>query len=158
MIPNGPLRAFAKEREHRREIRHREEEDVELLGHARELEDGLGDDPERALAPDEELAQIDAGVVLLERTVELEHLAAHQHHGEPKDPLPRQAIADHLHPAGVGGDVTADVARPLRGEIHRPGQPERRRVLVHGLGDRAGLHAHRAAEDVDRIDPPHARE
>ena len=41
-------------------------EEFEALRQGRELQRGLGDDAQRALAADKELAQIEAGVVLLE--------------------------------------------------------------------------------------------
>jgi hypothetical protein len=75
MTVNGPAARLFEQREHALQIGHREEEHVDLLGQPRELQRRLGDDPENALAADEELPQVDAGVVLLERAVELEHLA-----------------------------------------------------------------------------------
>ena len=53
-------------------------------GQTSELQRRLGDDAERALAADEELAEIEAGVVLLERAGRLQHSPAREHDLEPE--------------------------------------------------------------------------
>ena len=121
----------AEERQHRRQIGDGEEHDVGARGQACQLQRRFGDDAERAFGADEQLAQVAAGVVLLERAVELEHGAVHEHDLEAEHPVARQAVADDLHAARVGRDVAADVARALRGEVDRPGQARGRAVLVH---------------------------
>ena len=76
MIVNGPRRASRKSASTAGDDRARAKSKTSSSpGQARELQRRLGDDAERALAADEELAEIEAGVVLLERAVELEHLA-----------------------------------------------------------------------------------
>ena len=60
---------LAEERAARRRGRAPRRASRRASGQARELQRRLGDDAERALAADEELAQVDARVVLLERAV-----------------------------------------------------------------------------------------
>ncbi len=153
-----PESRLAKEAHDAGEIGHREEEDVEVLRDARELERRFGDDAERPLAADEKLPEIDAGIVLLERAVQLEHFAARKHHLEAEHPLPREAIANDLHPAGVRRDVATDVARPFRREVDGPREAVRRAVLVYRFGDGARLDTHRRAEQIDGTHATHARE
>ena len=148
------LAHVAEEAQHRGEVGHSEQEDVELAGQARELERRLGDDAERALAADEELPQVEAGVVLLERAVELQDVSRRGDDLQAEHPLPRQPVADDLHATRVGGDVPAHLAGPLGREVHGPRQPVGRDVLVHGLRDRARLHAHGLPEDVHEVHAP----
>ena len=127
------------------QVRHGEEQDVEAPRQARELERRLGHDAERPLAADEELAQVEAGVVLLERAVESSTSPLREHDLQPEHPVAGEALADDLHAARVRRDVAADGARPLRGEVDGPGEAVRRAVLVHRLRDGARLDAHGAA-------------
>ena len=140
------------------EIVDAEEEHVEPAGHARELEGRLRDDAEGPLGPDEELAQVEPRVVLLEGARRVEYLPAREHDLQAEHPLARQTPANDLHSARVRRDVPADGRRPLRREVDRPGQPRRRAVLVHGLRDRAGLDAHGPPDDVHRVHRAHLRE
>ena len=74
------------------------------------LQHGAGDDAERAFRADEDLFQVDAGVVLLEDVEAAHHGAVGEHDFEAAHLLAHVAVAEHLHPAGIGGDHAADLA------------------------------------------------
>ena len=154
----GPGAGLAEEAQDAGDIAHAEEHHRRDARQSRQLERRLGDDAERALAADEELPQVQPGVVLLQRTASAKDLAVREDDLEAEDPLAREAVANDLHAARVGGDVAADSARSLRREVDRPREPVRCAVRMNGLRDRAGLDAHGRAEPIHLVHPSHLRE
>ena len=84
-----------------------------------ELERGGGDDAERAFAADKELADVVAGGVFVQRGEVGEQAAVGQHHFQPEHQIARGAVAHHVQPAGIAGDVAADLAASATGKIER---------------------------------------
>jgi hypothetical protein len=113
---------------------------------------GGRDDPERALAADEEIAQVVAGVVLAQAVEACPDLAVGGHDLEAEAELARVAEAQHLGAAGVGGEIAADGATALRGEAEREEQAGLLRRRLHGLQHAAGVHRDR---EIGRIDAAH---
>jgi hypothetical protein len=72
-----------------------------------ELERGSGDDPEGPFAADEELPEVQTGIVFFECTIDLENFAARQYDLKSQDPLAGQPPPDHPDAAGVRRDVAA---------------------------------------------------
>jgi hypothetical protein len=84
-----------------------------------ELEAGGGDDPQRALGPDQQVLEVVAGVVLAQALEAVPDLAAGQHRLDPQDLVAHDAVAQHGRAAGVGRGQAADRARALRGQAQR---------------------------------------
>ena len=136
-------------------------QDRGVVGHGAQGHEGVGgwatqsqrdldDDTEGALGADEQLAQVVAGVVLDEGAPELEARARGDDGLEPEHPVTREAVAQHLHAAGVGGQAAADLRRALGGVVDRVEQAVGRGGLVHRLQRDAGLATQGAGGDVDR--------
>ena len=75
-----------------------------------------GDDTERTLGADEEVAEIVTGVVFLELRERIQNAAVGEHHFQPKRHLARHPIGERGGAAGVGGEIAADGAASLRAE------------------------------------------
>ena len=82
-------------------------------------------------------------------------LAVGRHHLQPKAQLAHVAVAQHLHPAGVGGQVAADGAAAFRGQRQRKQPPMRRGGFLSRLQRAAGLHHHRAGQCIHAADLLH---
>jgi hypothetical protein len=82
-------------------------------GSGKELQHGRGDDAQRSLGADEQVLQVVAGVVLAQAAQAIPDLAARQHHFEAQRQFARVAVAQHLHAAGVGGQIAADLTASL---------------------------------------------
>ena len=125
-------------------------------GRANSRRDGGGDDPEAALRPQEGLLQVVAGIVLAQRAQAVPDPAVAQHHLEAEHQLARHAVADDVDPAGVAGEVAADLAGPFAAEAEReqPARPLGRRLYRRQCAARLG-HQPLAAR-VDRADPVEA--
>ncbi len=115
-----------------------------------------GDDAEGALAADEELLQVVAGVVLAQPPQPVPDAAIGQHDLEAQGQLAGIAVAQYRNPAGVGREIAADLAAPLGAEAQRE-QPVGRGLLQIGK-DAAGLDRHREIDRVDCTDMVHAAE
>ena len=129
-----------------------------VLGLGPELQHGAGDDAQRAFGAEVEVAQVVAGIVLLERPEAVPDLALRRHDLEAQHEMTRVAVVQHLHAAGVGREVAADGAASLGGEAQRKQAVMRGRRLLDGLQDHAGLDRHRIADLVDLDDAVHAVE
>ena len=81
-----------------------------------ELDDGGGDDPERALRPDHQVAQVIAGIVLMQRAHQVHDLARGRHHLDPKAERARIAIAQHVRAARIGRQRPSQHRRAARAE------------------------------------------
>ena len=133
-------------------IAHGEPGGGDVLGRRPQLQHRLGDDAERALGAHEQVLEVVAGVVLLERAQAVPDVAVGQHDLEAHHQVARVAVAQHLHAAGVGREIAADLARALRAEAEREEAVMRRRGLLQRLQDAARFDGHRVA---DRIDAQH---
>ncbi len=117
-----------------------------------------GDQAERALGADEQVAQRVAAVVLADAAQVVEHTAVGQHDLEAEHELARVAVADRADAARVGADRAADGRRALRaeGEREEPARPRRR--LLHGLHRAPRLGHQRHSGCVHPADAVHALE
>ncbi len=144
-----------KQRRNAGDVRQRGERDDTLRRPRIELQRRRRDDAERALRADEQIAQVVAGVVLLQRAQAVPHLAVRRHHLEAERQRARVAVGEHADAAGVGRQHAADLAAPLRRQAER-----KQAIGAVGSGLRvgqghAGLDDHGAAR---RIDIAHARQ
>ncbi len=120
-----------------------------------------GDDAERALGADEQVVEIVAGIVLLELVEIVEHAPVGEHDFEAERMRARDAVGERGGAAGIGREVAADGAGPLRRQqlriepVHRGGgfpRPLQRHAgfAGHGVGDRIDL-----ADAVEAIEREH---
>ena len=82
------------------------------LGIARQVDDHLGDDAERALVAHDQTGQVIAGVVF-GHAAGLDERAVGHDQRRPLDVVDRHAVLERVRAAGVGRDVAADRAGPL---------------------------------------------
>jgi hypothetical protein len=128
-----------------------------LLGRRRENPQRRArDNAERALGADEQLLQVDAGVVLDVFAHAFEDLAVGEHGLEPEHEIAGHAIADHAIAAGIGRDVAADGAAAARAEIEREHESVVADTFLQSLQRHAGLGDHDPAAGVDLLDRGHA--
>ena len=117
-----------------------------------------GDDAERAFGADENLAQVVAGVVLLQLREKIHDAAVGQHDLEPEHEIARDAVGQRAGAAGIGREIAADGAAAFRAERERKQPVDRgRRLLRFGQHD-AGLAGHRVRCGIDLADPVEPRE
>ena len=79
------------------------------LGH--QAQDDAGDDPERPLGAQEEPGEVVAHHTFHGAGPGLDDLPGGEHHGEPQDIVPGDAVLHRHGPAGPGGDVPPDGAK-----------------------------------------------
>ena len=110
----------------------REAEGPPLLrrGHGMDAQPGLGDDAQRALAPDEELGQIRAGGGARPLALGVHDAAVGQHHLEADHHVLDLPVTGRVLPRPPAGEPAAD-----GGEIHRLG-PVAERVARTDLAER----------------------
>ncbi len=111
-----------------------------------------GDDAERALAADEQVAQVVAGVVLAKAVQAAPELALRGHDLQPQAQLARVAEAQHLRAAGVGREIAADRARSLGGQAEREQQAGLRGGGLHLLQRESGLDGDGLVVGIDAAD------
>ncbi|MNN16188.1 hypothetical protein D3C81_1293180 [compost metagenome] len=136
--------------------RHRGQHHGAGIGARQQAQRGSRDHAQRAFRANQQLLEVVAGVVLAQRAQAVEDLAIGQHRLHAQHQLARHAVAHHVHAAGVGGEVAADLARVL-------GRQREREQPVGLLGgtaqvaeNAAGLHDHGVGDGVDRADLVHA--
>ncbi len=129
-----------------------------LGGRRLEAKDGGGDDAERALGADEELAQAIAGIVLAQGSEPVPDAAVRQHDLEPEHALARVAVAERVVAAGVGGKHAADLGGPFRADRERQQAGDGSRRVLGGLERDPGLKREGEVERVDRADARESRE
>ncbi len=96
----------------------------------------LGDDPERALAADQQLGQVETGDPLDGAPPGLDHGAVRHHDLETEDVVAGHPVLDAAEATGVRGDVAADRAEGLARRVGRVPQPDvRRRPRDVGVDD-----------------------
>ena len=109
--------------------------------------------PERALGAHEQMLEVVAGIVLLERAQAVPDLAVGQHDFEAQHEVAGVAVAQHLHAAGIGREIAADHARALGAQAEREEAVVARGRLLQGLQDAARLDRHGIADRID-LDAP----
>ena len=117
-----------------------------------------GDDAERAFGADEQVAQVVAGVVLLQLRQAVENAAVGQHDFEPERHVARHAVGQRGGAAGIGGEIAADGAAAFGAERQRKQPVGVGRALLRVLQDHAGLAGHgvgRGVEVANAVHPPH---
>ena len=124
----------------------------------KQLDRRRGDDAERALAADEQLLQIVAGVVLAQRPQPVPDAPVGQHHLDAQGQFAGVAVAQDGDAAGVGREIPADLAAALGAEAQRKQPVGLGRRLVQIGEDAAGLDGHREIDRVERADPVHPAE
>jgi alpha/beta hydrolase family protein len=105
-----------------------EESGFDFARLGKELHRRGSDDAEGALAADEELLQIVAGIVLAQAAKAVPNPSVGQHHLEAQCQLAGIAVAQDRDAAGVGRQIAADLTGPLG--------PEAEREQSVGLGGR----------------------
>ncbi len=85
---------------------------------------GGRDHAQRALGPDQQVAQVIAGVVLAQPFQPVQDRAIGQHRLQPQAQVARIAVAQHVHAARIGRQHAADPRRAFRGQRQRE-QPAR---------------------------------
>jgi hypothetical protein len=105
-----------------------------------------------------EIAQVVAGVVLLERPQAVPDVPRRRHHLEAEHELAGVAVVQHVHAAGVGREVAADGAAALGGKAQREQPVVRCRRLLNGLQHDTRLDGHAVADRIDLEDAVHAIE
>jgi hypothetical protein len=105
--------------------------------------------PERSLAATEQPAEVVPRIVLHQTAHVRDGLARPEYRFVPHELCPRGAMAEHLQPAGVGGDGPPDRRAVTAGEVD-PVVPAGRRSGRLDVGDRrASTDRELAAEPVD---------
>ena len=115
----------------------------------KELERGGGNDAQRALTANEQVAQVVAGVVLAQPLETMPHLALGRHYLQPQAQLACVAIAHDLRTARVGAQVAADGAAALGRQAEGEQQARLGCGRLHVLQNAAGLHGQRQVVLVD---------
>ena len=135
-----------------------EKRGLDLARLRKQLDRRRGDDAERALAADEQLLQIVAGVVLAQPAQPVPDPPVGQYHLDPQGQLAGVAVAQHGDAAGIGRQIAADLAAALGAEAQRKQPVGLGGRLVQIGEDAAGLDRHREIDRVDRADPVHPAE
>jgi hypothetical protein len=91
----------------------------DVLGLGPQFQHRLGDDAQRPLGAEIEVAQVVAGIVLLERAQAVPDIAGRRHHFQAEHEVPGIAVVQDLHAAGIGREVAADGAGPFGCEAER---------------------------------------
>ena len=138
IVLGGRMR-LGQDLDRRLRIAHGEPGGGDVLGRRPQLQHRLGDDAERAFGAHEQVLEVVAGIVLLERAQAVPDVAVGQHDLEAHHEVARVAVAQHLHAAGIGREIAADLAGALRAEAEREEAVMRRRRFLQGLQDAAGL-------------------
>jgi len=123
-----------------------------------QLEHRAGDHAERAFRTDEQLLQVVAGIVLAQPAQAAKHAAVGEHDFQPEREVARIAIAQHVHPAGIGRQVAADLAAAFRAQRQREQPARRGGGLLHRGQHATGLDGDRVVQRVEREHAVHARE
>jgi hypothetical protein len=90
----------------------RAERHLDLARPRKQLQHRGGDDAERPLAADKQLAQAIAGIVLVQAAQAVPHLPVGQHDLQPQHEVARIAVAHRVVAAGIGREHAADLRLP----------------------------------------------
>ena len=91
------------------------------------------DDAQRAFGADKQVFQVVSGVIFQHLVERVDDGSIRQHHFQPQDEIAGHAEPDHLVAAGIGGDVTADIAGTPGAKIQGKQEPSRIRRILDGL-------------------------
>ncbi len=142
-------------------VRHRGERGFGLARPGMQPQHGRGDHAQRALGADKKLLQVVAGVVLAQPAQPVPQAAVGQHRLQSQDLFARRAVAQHVQPARIGGEVAADLAGAFRRQAQRE-QPVRvGRGLLEVGEDAARFHGHGVVARVqlpDAVEPARAQD
>ena len=111
-------------------------------------EGDLRDHAERSLRPDEQLLQVVPGVVLAQSPQKVQHAAVREHDFQTEHRASQRPVSHEPQPAGVGADVAADLALPLRAEVQGDGQTVRVHSALQVLEHDASLGDHHPGAPV----------
>ena len=114
-----------------------------------ELEHGRGNDAQRALGAYEKLLQVITGIVLAQAAQTVPDAPVRQHHFEPQHEVARVAIAQHVGAAGVGGEISPDLAAALGAEAQRKQALSFGCSLLYRRQDAARLRSDGVIERID---------
>ena len=118
-----------------------------------------GDHAERSLGADEQVLEIVAGIVLLELVEVVQHASVGKHHFDAERMRARNAMGKRGGAAGIGREIAADGAGPLRRQqlriepVHacrRLTRPQQRDAGLAGHGVGNGIDLANAIEAVER--------
>ena len=123
-----------------------------------EPQHGPRDDTQRAFAADEELLQVVACVVLQHVVHRVDDGAVRQHDLDAEDQAAHHSVTQYAIPAGIGGDVATDGARPSRADVQWEQQPRIGGRFLDRLQNGAGFGQDRRRVAVDGADGAHAFE
>ena len=132
--------------------RHADEGGLDRARAREQLEHRRRDDAERAFGADEQVAQVVAGIVLLELAQIAHDPPVGQHHFEPEHQLARDAIGERAGAAGIGREIAADGAAALGAERERKQAPGLGRGALRVGEDDAGLAGHGVGGGIDLAD------
>ena len=98
------------------------------------------------------MAQVVAGVVLLQLAEQVEHAAVGQHHFDAEHQIAGDAVGERAGAAGVGGEIAADGAASLGAERQREQPVGGCRRLLRLLQHHAGFAGHGVRRGIDLAD------
>ncbi len=113
---SGAIAQVGKQRDGRVGIRDRDEKGEPGFRQREQLQHRAGDDAERAFRADEHLLQVIAGGILAQARHAVPDPPVRQHDLEAERELARRAVFQHVHAAGIGREVAADLAAAFRRE------------------------------------------
>ena len=148
----------SEERHHVLDPGEPEKRGLDLARLGKQLQGRGGDDPERAFAADEKMLQIVAGIVLAQPAQPVPDPPIRQHDFETQGQLARIAVAQYRNPAGIGRQISADLAAALGAEAEGEQPVGLAGRLLQMRQDAAGLDGHREIDRVDLADAVHAAE
>src|SRR3546814_18728008 len=90
-----------------------------------------------------------AGVVLAQRAQAVPRAPVRQHYLEAEHEIARGAVAQHVHAAGIGREVAADLARAIGAEAPGEEAVALDRSLLHLLQAYVGLPGERVIDQVE---------
>ena len=149
--------AQASEQGHRSGRRRHRQPCRELgLWARKELEHGGRHQPQRTLGADEQMLEVVASIVLAQAAQAVPDAAVGQHNLQTEHQIAHIAVAQHLHAAGVGGDVAADGGRSFRRQRQGEQAVGAGGRLLHLLQDGAGLDRDGVVVGIHMADTVHA--
>ena len=124
----------------------------------KQFEYRCGNDAQRALGANVDVAQVVARVVLAQGAQAIPEVALRGDDFQPQAQLARIAVAQHLHATGIAGQVAADGAGALGRQTQRKKTPNLFGGLLHLQQGNAGLDHDGVVERIDGANPVQARQ
>ena len=142
-----------KERYGRFDVRHGDQCRLAAARFGEELQDRRRDNPQGSFGSQKQLLQIVAGVVLPQAAQAVPDPPVGQDNFQAKHQIPRVAVAQHVDPPGIGGQIAADATASLGGEAQRKQGADGVGGRLNVGQDCAGFHGHRPVGGIDGADP-----